>query len=1605
MAKTSTPGYACYVGRVGALAVALGVGVAIASMPAIAAADTGDTAGQDAASSAGVSPSGKASSQRAGSRPERPVSRSETPGTPVRTAQQRDRAATAKQGDSSSSGSPAATSNGVASSAATVPSAIVPPRSSASLPVPSATADTGANPAATPATPASASAPATVPQPAAAGSLADSGSAESTLLTTGGGPLPAAAPLAWAAAAFARRDLDRAGATNTVTAASTAAVAAQSTNPIADFLRTFIGDGTADRPDAGWLLGNGFSYDAASCVGVTVCNGGAAGLFGDGGDGFNGGNGGSAVLFGSGGHGGNGLAGQDGGDGGVGGLLFGDGGNGGAGGGAASIGGVGGNGGRGGSVGTLSLWGDGGDGGVGGDGSDGDPSTTNYPPSTDQLPYAIPDGFGFSTEPLYTVGETTTLTSTGAAGGYRLTGVPDGMGVYTDEQGLVHVFMNHEIGDSKDQPDKLPILTIPVVGEPGYRGAYVTEIILDPKTGNVVSADQAFDQAMYWNVGTQSFDDVTELWRNPDIPPDPTPGSGRWKFAKFCSAFLGGPEVGLLDRIFFTGEEDSGADKTFDGLGGTRVAVVDGVAYALPNMGHFQQENAIVVPTPNTDKTYVIIPEDRGTLDSQLYMWVGTKQPDNPNPIVRNGLVNGDLYVFKARDNQIEGEAQFGIGDGTLPGEWVLIDRDKAAKDTAEEFEKYVQSLNAFDFVRVEDGVVSTTEAGVFYFAVTGNERPGPDKQPSPNLYGRFYRMDFTDWTDPLAGAGITVLLEPQNVFDGIINPDNVDMNRQGQIMIQENINGAWRGKAPFNWSPTDPSGGESRIWQFDPATGALSVMAELSQLPSEPVWNTTDPEARNPAPGGTWESSGITDVSAIYGQGAWLFDVQANTLNNEEVYQLDTETTRPVPAGFEVFDGGQLLLLRTTNPRNGGSGGTGGVGGNGSMIFGAGGNGGNGGNGADPAWSGEPGTGGLGGAAGTGAVGIFFTADGTPGTKGADGGCSAPRGSASNCPRPPSKMFAPYIDMGSLAQREQTPWMVNAEGKPSLVATKQKTGIEAATLAFVNQQGVDGPIVWGSSPPISKDNNIPLDSPIGVQFRDDLKAAIADGLETIVSFGGIAACNAGVEIGQVNGKAAYTDSDSVGGTGQTSAVVKLKTPIDLAGIEAGSISGQVRFNGGPTQLYQVDAEGNFTFTSLVKWEVPKATAGEISSDGASITFQFDPKVPLNVVAYGPLSTDLSYGLQQGFDQMRAAYKNAIQYFYDLGVRHIDLDIEGDALQDPRQWGINDQRNRVFKSLQDANAFPDMKLSYVLPIGPNTGWAPNSFPGRLIQSAAQIGLKVDTWNMMAFDYGQQVYKYMLEKNKNMVDALIEVAEIGSTADPYNHIKGAVDYLMQYGLNKAGWPQNRQEAFAQLGVTLMIGQDDTVYYEPVVPKDYSPGDAAVVEAITPAQVGGTAGVKNVLDWAIQKGVGLLSFWSLGRDRPSQNTVSYNPELNVTYQTGSPAFRLIETAKTAGAGQSTVGLTFTPAPRAAQNGKLFLANGDYLGEYTVTATNTLNFTSTAPRPVIPTGGTINPAAGTMQVTFNGPVTDTIWSLVGLTPLILKEYQNEDLVYTNILNVYDD
>ena len=132
------------------------------------------------------------------------------------------------------------------------------------------------------------------------------------------------APLALAALTAGRREF---GGAARATAASVSsgepAVASPGASAVGTWqpgsiLRIFVGNGTAENPNGGLLLGNGYSWTADTCTGGAVCTGGNGGAIGNGGNGYNSGAGGSAGWFGHGGVGGAGVTVVDGGNGGVG---------------------------------------------------------------------------------------------------------------------------------------------------------------------------------------------------------------------------------------------------------------------------------------------------------------------------------------------------------------------------------------------------------------------------------------------------------------------------------------------------------------------------------------------------------------------------------------------------------------------------------------------------------------------------------------------------------------------------------------------------------------------------------------------------------------------------------------------------------------------------------------------------------------------------------------------------------------------------------------------------------------------------------------------------------------------------------------------------------------------------------------------------------------------------------------------------------------------------------------------------------------------------------------------------------------------------------------
>jgi len=462
-------------------------------------------------------------------------------------------------------------------------------------------------------------------------------------------------------------------------------------------------------------------------------------------------------------------------------------------------------------------------------------------------PYAHPLVPGAVLTPIVTTGQQVQLTGAPPGTLYRFLGIPDGLGGSATGPNELTLFCNHEFTQANSG-----------AAGPLLSGARVSELKINfaPFTASIASARNAI-QNVY--AGEPSV-----------LVPPGTP-----RFARFCSGYLGGPWSGLDQPIYFCGEETAGA-ATFDGQGGSAVALVAGDLYQLPRVGHAAWENVIVLPYTGS-KTAVVATEDAGSLTSQIYMYVGDKQAGAADVLSRNGLNNGQLYVLAFEDAARKDEATFVIKGTTVPVRWAQV--NYAQNDAG--LEAQSQAVGSFNFVRVEDICYDKVLPGVLYFVTTGS--PG-----SPNPFGRLYRL-VVDPSDPAGPGGLTLLLDGS---EGIVSPDNIDTNGDGEMLICEDPN--YNLSLPPIGLPRD-----TYLWRYSLATTALTPIAELDRptaiahaLAADAL-NTNVPASNTP---GGWEFSGVIDASAWVGSKSWLVDVQAHSL-------------RINPASTTV-EGGQLLLL-----------------------------------------------------------------------------------------------------------------------------------------------------------------------------------------------------------------------------------------------------------------------------------------------------------------------------------------------------------------------------------------------------------------------------------------------------------------------------------------------------------------------------------------------------------------------------------------------------------------------------------------------------------------------------------------------------------------------
>ncbi|GHH72988.1 hypothetical protein GCM10018793_10910 [Streptomyces sulfonofaciens] len=171
-------------------------------------------------------------------------------------------------------------------------------------------------------------------------------------------------------------------------------------------------------------------------------------------------------------------------------------------------------------------------------------------------------------------------------------------------------------------------------------------------------------------------------------------------------------------------------------------------------------------------------------------------------------------------------------------------------------------------------------------------------------------------------------------------------------------------------------------------------------------------------------------------------------------------------------------------------------------------------------------------------------------------------------------------------------------------------------------------------------------------------------------------------------------------------------------------------------------------------------------------------------------------------DALAGAYQKVIDAY---GLKAIDIDIEGDAYNDPNV------QQKTIDALKKVKADNDGLVTYVT--FPSDQNGPD---GGMIQKAADSGLEVDGWTIMPFDFGgagQDMAKLTIQATDGLKD----------------RVKDAYGY-------------SDEEAYAHSGLSSMNGITD------------------VQEKVT------TDNFRTILDYAQQNHLARLSFWSVNRDRP-------------------------------------------------------------------------------------------------------------------------------------------
>ena len=402
-------------------------------------------------------------------------------------------------------------------------------------------------------------------------------------------------------------------------------------------------------------------------------------------------------------------------------------------------------------------------------------------PSSSQAPYVLPSQDGVITKSILTVGD--------SVDGYRMVGIPDGLGAYESRPGTFTVLMNHELAQAQG-----------TVRDHGAIGSFVSRYVVEEDSLAVASGRDQIVRVATWNAATSSY--------NP-------PAKGI-VIGRLCSADLPGlsavydkrSRTGYNGPLFLSGEEVGPEGRAFAHAEG-------GISWELPSLGKFSWENAVA--NPATGRKTVVVGTDDST-PGQVYVYVGEKKATR-NPAERAGLTGGKLYGIKVSGIAVE-PPNTGVPSGTA---FTAADLGDVKNMTGTAIDTASDANQVTEWQRPEDASWDPKHPNDLYFAITANFAN----------QSKLYRLRFADPANPAAGGKVDQLLtgsEDGGTGERFHMLDNLTVDRRGHVMLQEDP-----GNNPYL----------ARIWQYDIKHDKLTEVAEFDPgLFAGPNFLTQDEES-----------------------------------------------------------------------------------------------------------------------------------------------------------------------------------------------------------------------------------------------------------------------------------------------------------------------------------------------------------------------------------------------------------------------------------------------------------------------------------------------------------------------------------------------------------------------------------------------------------------------------------------------------------------------------------------------------------------------------------------------------------------------------------------